>query len=143
MFPFAALFGLSLVLPRRVQIIPRARVVASAANDTLTVGDALAGSLRRNIADLPEHEHLARAERTLDAMLVSGSAELDALQREFDRDPKNWGEDGPPPDILLSCGVVAAPLYGPPIYSRRAPAPARGQSILGSHLRNPQTSACT
>jgi len=84
--PFAALFGLSLVLPRRVQIIPRARVVASAANDTLTVGDALAGSLRRNIADLPEHEHLARAERTLDAMLVSGSAELDALQREFDRD---------------------------------------------------------
>mmetsp|Transcript_515 Transcript_515/g.1761 ORF Transcript_515/g.1761 Transcript_515/m.1761 type:complete len:298 (-) Transcript_515:28-921(-) len=86
MFPFAALFGLSLVLPRRVQIIPRARVVASAANDTLTVGDALAGSLRRNIADLPEHEHLARAERTLDAMLVSGSAELDALQREFDRD---------------------------------------------------------
>jgi hypothetical protein len=44
------------------------------------------------------------------------------LKREFDQDPKNWGHDGPPADILLSVGIVAAPLYGPPLYSRCVPA---------------------
>ena len=42
------------------------------------------------------------------------------LKREFDRDPRNWDPDGPPADILLSAGVVAQPLHGPPIYSRHA-----------------------
>ena len=41
------------------------------------------------------------------------------LAREFDRDPRNWGTDGPPADILLIAGVVARRDGGTPVFSRR------------------------
>ena len=56
------------------------------ANDTLTVGDVLAGSLQRQIQRLPNDEQAARAERALDAMMAASAAELDALRNELDAD---------------------------------------------------------
>lgn len=51
----------------------------------LTMGDVLLGSIQRSIEELPDSEHVARAERTLDALLSSTSSELDAIQANLDR----------------------------------------------------------
>jgi hypothetical protein len=51
-----------------------------------TIGDALLGSLSRQLDEMPERDHLKRAERTLDAMLDSSFAEIDALKDGLDRD---------------------------------------------------------
>jgi hypothetical protein len=55
-------------------------------NGTLTVGDALAGSLSRSLQRLPDKDQAERAERTLDAMLAAGSAELDSISEDLDRE---------------------------------------------------------
>ena len=60
--------------------------IRAAANGTLTVGDALVGALNRQMEQLPEREHVLRAERTLDALVDSGTAELEALKHGLDRD---------------------------------------------------------
>ena len=46
--------------------------------------------------------------------------EFEELKYQFDRDPRNWGDDGPPADILLMAGVVMRPRKGEPVYSRHA-----------------------
>ena len=60
--------------------------IINLANDTLTVGDVLAGSLSRQITALPDDQHIARAERALDAMTAASAAELDALQESLTND---------------------------------------------------------
>ena len=70
----------------RVILARRSPPIRAAANGTLTVGDALVGALNRQVEQLPEREHVLRAERTLDALVDSGSADLEALKHGLDRD---------------------------------------------------------
>lgn len=70
-----------------------AAAVASIANDTLTVGDVLAGSISRQIDELPKEEQQWRAEWMLDALLESSSSELSALERDLTRDLRSAEAD--------------------------------------------------
>ena len=71
--------GRGVVAPGNRPPIARSPPIRAVVNDTLTVGDALLGALNRQMDQLPDSEHLRRAERTLDALVDSGSAELEAL----------------------------------------------------------------
>ena len=77
----------SFAIPALRGAAPRTRLVVASAldNGTLTVGDALAGSLTRQLTRLPDDEQIARAERNIDALLAASTVELDALQADFDR----------------------------------------------------------
>lgn len=55
-------------------------------NATLTVGDALIGSLSRQISKLPDSEQAARASRTLDAMIDASKSEIDEVKKDLLRD---------------------------------------------------------
>ena len=73
--------GRGVVAPGNRPPIARSPPIRAVVNDTLTVGDALLGALNRQMDQLPDSEHLRRAERTLDALVDSGSAELEALKQ--------------------------------------------------------------
>ena len=66
--------------------VPSRAHVRAAAADNLTVGDALIGSLTRQISQLPEYEHLDRADRTLDAVLDASKSELEQIKWDLLRD---------------------------------------------------------
>ena len=85
--------GRGVVAPGNRPPIARSPPIRAVVNDTLTVGDALLGALNRQMDQLPDSEHLRRAERTLDALVDSGSAELEALKHGLDRDLHRAGRN--------------------------------------------------
>ena len=85
--------GRGLVTPASRPPTARSPPIRAAVNDTLTVGDTLLGALNRQMDQLPDTEHLRRAERTLDALVDSGSAELEALKHGLDRDLHRAGHN--------------------------------------------------
>lgn len=67
----------------------RSPPVVAAANETLTslsMGDVLAGSLKRQIREAPADEAAVRASFALDGLMAKTSTELDKLQEDLDRD---------------------------------------------------------
>jgi hypothetical protein len=66
---------------------PRAGFVRMQEDQNLTMGDALIGSLRRAVGELPDEEKDAmRADWKLNGMLEASEEELDALLLNLDRD---------------------------------------------------------
>ena len=77
--PFARPYS-RLAAPRRT----RQLIVEN--NASLTIGDVLSSVADRQLSKLSPREQLERDERTLDAMLAAGSAELDAVSKDLDRE---------------------------------------------------------
>ena len=63
----------------------RAPSIVARGNETLTVGDALAGSLQKALRDLPAEQQKLRAELAINSMLDASTAELDQLQLDLAR----------------------------------------------------------
>jgi len=82
--------GLAITAPAfRRALHPAARqrampVRVSASN--LTMGDVLAGCLTRQIAQLPEEAQAIRAEGALDAVVNTGTSELEAIRKKLGND---------------------------------------------------------
>ena len=65
---------------------PRTGPICLSVNETLTMGDALLGSLNRQLNSLDKDEQAERDSRNLDSIMAAGTAELDAIKDSLDRD---------------------------------------------------------